>query len=100
MEYISILSFLLLLTIFLEWKYKVHLYHSAKERFIIVGVFFIVGAVWDYFAITRGHWNFPTSGNSGIFIGPIPLEEYIFFLVIPYWVITTYKVLERKLHNK
>ncbi len=97
MEYISILLLLLISAITLEYKYKVHLYHSRKERFLIVGLFFIIGVAWDHLAVYRSHWNFPGNGLSGMKIGLIPLEEYLFILILPYWILTVYKILDKKL---
>ena len=62
MEYLFILLALLISAVFIEWKYHIHLYHSRKERFIIILTFFIIGVLWDNFAIFRGHWGFPGGG--------------------------------------
>ncbi|MBW2972623.1 lycopene cyclase domain-containing protein [Candidatus Woesearchaeota archaeon] len=96
MEYLVLLLVALVITIFLEWQYKVHLYHSRKERLIITAVFFVVGVAWDTFAIFRGHWEFPGTGMIGVKIGLMPLEEYLFMLIIPFFIITVYKVLDKK----
>jgi lycopene cyclase domain-containing protein len=39
---------------------------------------------WDKYAIANGHWYFDIDQILGIF-GPfgIPLEEYLFFIVVP-----------------
>lgn len=44
----------------------------------------VVFLIWDYYAVTRGHWWFDKDQVVGIF-GPrgIPLEEFLFFLVVP-----------------
>jgi len=97
MEYLIILLALLAITIFLEWFYKVELYHSRKERLIITGLFFIIGILWDTFAIARGHWEFPGKGLLGIQIGLMPLEEYVFILIIPFFILTVYKVLDKRI---
>jgi lycopene cyclase domain-containing protein len=40
--------------------------------------------IWDAYAISQGHWFFDRTQILGIY-GPfnIPLEEYLFFIVIP-----------------
>ena len=97
MEYLIILLALLISAIFLEWRYRIHLYHSRNERLIITGLFFVIGVMWDQFAIFRGHWEFPGTGLVGLKIGLMPLEEYLFILIIPFWIITIYKVLDKKI---
>jgi len=46
--------------------------------------------IWDAYAIARGHWFFDRSQMLGI-VGPfqIPLEEYLFFIVVPLAAILT-----------
>lgn len=95
MEYLLILSLFLLAAVWMEWRFRVRLYESRKEAGIIVLVFFVIGVLWDTFAIWRGHWAFPGNGMVGIRIGLMPLEEYLFVLVVPYWIITLYRVLTK-----
>ena len=46
--------------------------------------------IWDGYAIAQGHWFFDRSQILGIY-GPfaIPLEEYLFFIVVPLAAILT-----------
>ena len=52
-----------------------------------IGILFLA---WDAYAIAQGHWFFDRSQILGIY-GPfaIPLEEYLFFMVIPMAAIFT-----------
>jgi len=40
--------------------------------------------IWDIIFTYMGFWFFNPIYNSGIYIYKLPLEEYLFFLVIPY----------------
>ena len=91
-----ILIGLLLISIILSYKYRVRLYDSRKERILITLVFFVIGVLWDSFAIWRGHWSFGGSGLIGIKIGLMPLEEYLFMLIVPYFILTLYRVLKKE----
>jgi lycopene cyclase domain-containing protein len=97
MEYLIILMALLLITIVLERKFKIHLYKSFKQRLFTVTLFCVIGIIWDSYAIWRGDWVFPEGKNLGIIIGFMPLEEYLFILIVPYSVITIYKIIDSKL---
>jgi lycopene cyclase domain-containing protein len=46
--------------------------------------------LWDAYAISKGHWFFDRDQMLGI-IGPlsIPLEEYLFFIIVPLAAILT-----------
>jgi lycopene cyclase domain-containing protein len=97
MEYFLILIGILLITILMDYKYHVKLYNSRKERIFIPLLLLIFGIVWDTFAIWRGHWSFNDAGLLGIKIGLMPLEEYLFMLIIPYAILTHYKVLKKEI---
>ena len=101
-EYLAILIIVLLVTIFLERVYKVHLYRNRKERIEIAILFFLIGSAWDTFAIWRGHWYFAGGGGGllGIEFGLMSLEEYLFVLILPYFVITLYKLVDSKFRRR
>lgn len=46
--------------------------------------------IWDAYAIAQGHWFFDREQILGIY-GPfsIPLEEYLFFIIVPFAAIFT-----------
>lgn len=46
--------------------------------------------IWDGYAIAQGHWLFDREQIVGIY-GPfnIPLEEYLFFIIVPLAAILT-----------
>ena len=52
-----------------------------------VSIFFLI---WDAYAIKNGHWFFDRQQMLGIY-GPfsIPLEEYLFFIIVPLAAILT-----------
>ena len=51
----------------------------------------IFGAAWDNFAVWKGHWFYPGKGTLGIFLGYIPLEDYIFIIAVTYTIIVGYE---------
>ena len=100
LEYLIILIVLLVAALVLEKTHYVHLFHKRKERLEITALFFIIGVIWDTFAIWRGHWVFPAGNNLGIVIGLMPLEEYLFALIVPYFIITIYKIMDSKFRGR
>ena len=85
------------LAVGLELKFRVHLYRTRKERLLITLIFFVIGVVWDSLSTIEKIWVYPGNGLVGIWIGVLPLEEYLFSLVVPFWILTVYRVLEGKL---
>lgn len=97
MNYINILSLLLLAALILEIVFKPHLFDSIKERIIFSLIIFFIGVTWDTYAVSQQHWIFPGPGLIGVFIGNLPVEEYLFFLIPPYLAITIATVVREKI---
>jgi lycopene cyclase domain-containing protein len=77
-------------SIWLEFVLKVKVlkrYKRAIKAILPISLIFIA---WDAYAIQEGHWRFDSNQILGIF-GPfgIPLEEYLFFTVVPLAAILT-----------
>ncbi len=98
--YLSVAIFLFIITLIIEVLFREHLFHSFKERFIWVGFALFAGTLWDSYAIPNQHWIFPGKGLTGIYFGPIPLEEFVWFLVVPYFWITVYETVHIILDKK
>ena len=100
MEYLLILLVVFVGCLVLEKTQHIHLYKNYKERLEIVLMFFVFGSMWDSYAIWRGHWVFPVEKNLGIVIGLMPLEEYLFMLIVPYGILTVYKYLDSRYRKR
>jgi lycopene cyclase domain-containing protein len=51
---------------------------------------------WDMYAIAHGHWYFDKNQILGIYgPGGIPLEEYLFFLVVPIAALMTIEAVRK-----
>lgn len=49
----------------------------------------VVFVVWDLLAIRAGHWGYDPAQTTGVSLGSLPLEELLFFLVIPICAVLT-----------
>lgn len=86
--------FLLIFGIIIEIIYRERLFKHLKARIMWALVFLFIGTLWDQYAIPNGHWAFTGKGILGIYIGVIPLEEFLWFLIVPYFCLTVYKAVE------
>jgi lycopene cyclase domain-containing protein len=57
----------------------------------ITGAFFIV---WDMLKTYYGVWTFNPEYLIGIYIGNLPIEEWLFFLTVPYACVFIYECLK------
>jgi len=95
--YLATLVVFFALAVWLEVRFRIHLYGTRKERILITLIFFVIGVAWDSISTIEKTWIYPGNGLVGIWIGVLPLEEYLFSLVVPFWILTVYRVLEVKL---
>jgi lycopene cyclase domain-containing protein len=77
-------------SIWLEFVLKVKVLRRYKQAIKAILPISIIFIGWDAYAIASGHWWFDKEQILGIF-GPfgIPLEEYLFFTVVPLAAILT-----------
>jgi lycopene cyclase domain-containing protein len=68
----------------------------VKEALLFAVTCFVIGVVWDTYAILRGHWSFGEQFFVGVKIGVMPVEEYLFMLIIPFSVLVLYKIVTEK----
>ena len=87
MEYLTSLIIILLISIGLLKNRKI----EYKRILKVLILAFIVGVIWDTIAIYRGWWSFP---DHYIFIGLIPLEDYLFMIIVPLFIIGIYEYFE------
>lgn len=96
-EYLGILGLLFLVALLLQIKFRVKIFSSAKEAISFYLIVIILGNVWDYVALSRGHWAYPGEGLMGIYVGIIPIEDYVFAIVCPYFLLVLYKVISKQI---
>jgi lycopene cyclase domain-containing protein len=49
---------------------------------------------WDVWATARGHWSFHPDRVFGITVFNLPLEELLFFVIIPFCGLFTWEVVK------
>ncbi len=49
----------------------------------------VVFVSWDLLAIDAGHWGYDPTQTTGVSLGSLPLEELLFFVVIPICAVLT-----------
>ena len=82
-----ILIFPLLLSF--KWKFKYYKYYKPLfSSIIIVGLSYII---WDAIVTFRGDWWFNKDYLIGIEIAGLPIEEILFFIIVPYSCIFIYE---------
>lgn len=82
--YLAVLAGCLLGTLPLELVLRVRVYARWRRLLLTLVPVLVVFLVWDLYAITRRQWSYDPAQLVGVVLpGGLPLEELLFFLVIP-----------------
>ena len=84
LTYLAVLAGCLAGALWLEPLLKVGVLRRWRRLALTVLPVAVVFVLWDLAAIAAGHWSFDARQTTGIvFPGGLPLEELLFFLVVP-----------------
>jgi lycopene beta-cyclase len=96
--YLALMGACLLVTLPLELAFRAGVYRRPGRWLAAVLPVFLAFTLWDYLAIRRGHWAFSPRWTTGwVAFGVLPVEELVFFLVVPTCALLTYQAVGRVL---
>ena len=95
--YLVLMAACLLVTLPLEVVLEAGVYRSPRRWLAAVVPVFLAFNLWDWAAIRRGHWTYSPRYTTGIELLGLPLEELVFFVVVPTCALLTYQVVGRLL---
>jgi lycopene cyclase domain-containing protein len=92
MAYLAMLAFTITGSWWLEWAFKLRVLRQIRftlATIVPISIFFLI---WDALAIQLSHWKFDLGQTLGVILPfNIPLEELLFFIVVPLAIILTYE---------
>jgi lycopene cyclase domain-containing protein len=82
--YVAVLAFCVVGTLPLELFLGVRVYRQWRRLALTLLPVVAVFVTWDIYAINAGQWSFDATQLLGVTLpGDLPLEEVLFFLVVP-----------------
>jgi len=78
---------------------RVHFFRSWKYLFPSLLISMVLFIIWDVIFTSQGIWGFNEQYHSRITFMGLPLEEYLFFITVPYASIFTMYVLRSYFPN-
>ncbi len=81
--YLMVLAGCLVGTAPLEVLLHTRVYARWRRLLLTLLPVFVVFTIWDVLAIRAGHWAYDPRQTTGLHVGNVPVEELLFFLVIP-----------------
>ena len=96
LAYLAMLAFCLVGTLPLEVWLGVRVYRQWRRLSLTLLSVVPVFVLWDLYAIAAGHWEFDPAQTSGVLLpGHLPVEELLFFVVIPTCALLSFEAVRR-----
>ena len=96
-SYLLLLLACLVVTLPLEYAFRARVYRRPRRWLLSLLPVVAVFGAWDVYAVSRGHWTYDPAQTLGVMAGNLPLEEALFFVVIPTCALLTYEAVRRVL---
>jgi lycopene cyclase domain-containing protein len=93
-NYLGVLLFISVCAVGVTLVFKVRAPRFWRTFLIVDSIVLAVYLFWDYWAIEKKIWSFDPAQTTGIkVLGIIPIEEVLFFIIVPLMTIITYLAL-------
>ena len=90
LAYLGVMAFALAGSVWLEVALRTRVLRRWRRLLLSLLPVLAFFVVWDLYAISRGHWTFDPARTTGLLLpGRLPVEEVVFFLVVPFASILT-----------
>ena len=90
-QYLALMALCVILTLPLEFVLRARVYRRPLRLLLALLPTVVVFTIWDVVGILRNHWTYSPTFTTGIHLGVMPLEELVFFIVIPICGLLTYE---------
>jgi lycopene cyclase domain-containing protein len=101
LTYLAVLAGCLVGALWLEPVLRVGVLRRWRRLLLTVLPVAAVFVLWDLAAIAAGHWDFDPAQTTGILLpGRLPLEELLFFLVVPVCAILGFEAVRAVLRRR
>lgn len=89
-SYVAVLAFVIIGSIWLEAALRTRVLVRPRRLVLTIIPVLAPFLLWDAYAISQGHWWFDESRILGLYLpGDIPVDELLFFIVIPFASVLT-----------
>lgn len=101
LTYLAVLAGCLAGALWLEPALRVGVLRQWRRLLLTLAPVVAVFVVWDLFAIAAGHWTFDPAQTTGVvFPGGLPLDEVLFFVVVPVCAILGFEAVRKVLGDR
>lgn len=98
LTYLAVLAGCLLCAVWLEPVLRVGVLRQWHRLLLTVAPVVLVFGGWDVAAIAAHHWSYDLAQTTGVLLpGRLPLEELLFFVVVPVCAILGFEAVRKGL---
>jgi lycopene cyclase domain-containing protein len=91
-QYLILMGLCVLVTVPLEVLFRARVYRRPRALLLALAPVVAVFSVWDVVGIVRDHWSYNPRYVTGVELPlGMPLEELVFFVVVPLCGLLTYE---------
>ncbi|HJY64048.1 MAG TPA: lycopene cyclase domain-containing protein [Ignavibacteria bacterium] len=94
LEYFIVMGICIAGPLVLSFSRKINFYKSPARLIYSIIFPMIIFVVWDIYAVGKGHWSFNEKYITGLYILYLPIEEILFFIVIPFCALFSWEVVK------
>jgi lycopene cyclase domain-containing protein len=101
LTYLAVLAGCLAGALWLEPALRVRVLRQWRRLVLTLAPVVAVFVVWDLLAIAAGHWSFDPAQTTGVvFPGGLPLDELLFFVVVPICAVLGFEAVRKVLGDR
>jgi lycopene cyclase domain-containing protein len=98
LTYLAVLAGCLLAAVWLEPVLRVGVLRQWRRLLLTLVPVVLVFGGWDVAAIAAHHWSYDRAQTTGVLLpGRLPLEELLFFVVVPLCAILGFEAVRKRL---
>jgi lycopene cyclase domain-containing protein len=90
-QYLVLMGACLIVTLPLEFVLRARVYRRPLRLLLALLPAVVVFSIWDVVGILRHHWTYSPLFTTGFKLGVMPIEELVFFIVVPICGLLTYE---------
>lgn len=96
--YLLLNIFTILVPLAMSFEKKLNFIKNIKSVSISIFITLVFFILWDIWFTSMGVWSFNPEYHLGIYIFGLPLEEWMFFICIPYALLFIYENIKTFVH--
>jgi lycopene cyclase domain-containing protein len=100
LTYLAVLAGCLAGALWLEPVLRIGVLRQWRRLLLTLAPVVVVFAAWDMAAIRAGHWTFDPAQTTGLVLpGGLPLDELLFFIVVPVCAVLGFEAVRKVLRD-